>query len=457
MSDDIIQEIEQQFLGATIRSDEAFKKSRRLSLSDFSVPVHGEIYTSIVSRYENGGTITAHLLAIEFSKHPELSHLGGGRYIIDIANSLLSTINAPEYAEQIYEAAAARQNPEINEVEMICMNEIKMEKINWLWPDRIACGKLTVIAGNPGLGKSQVTASLAAIVSKGMGWPDTEAPAQQGDVIFLSAEDDASDTIKPRLLAAGAEISRCHILTAIKEEGKVRSFVLTQDIDRLAIAIKRTHARVVIIDPISAYLGGTDSHRDADMRGLLAPLAAMAAKYNVAIVLIAHFNKSDKQEPTARVNGSIGLIAAARAGYAVIKDKNNPEIRYFLPIKNNIGNDTEGLSFQIEGRTLEGGIETSRVRWSADLFDAHKILHPEPEEQPTATNGAADFLREILSKEPMPANDVLAEAKGAGHSEAAVQRAAGKINVRRKKGGMTGGWMWSLPTSAAEDSEDDPS
>ena len=345
----------------------------------------------------------------------------------------------------------AKEAPEFNEVEMICMSDIEMKPISWLWYDRIACGKLTVIAGNPGLGKSQLTASLAATVTTGAVWADGSEPTTIGNVIFLSAEDDAADTIKPRLMAAGANTSLCHVLDAVRiksdsNECTKRSFDLTQDIERLGAAIaKLGNVRMVVIDPISSYLGSTDSHNNADMRGLLAPLSAMAAEHEVAIILLTHLNKSTNQDAIGRVIGSIGLIAAARAGYIVVKDEKAPETRYFIPIKNNIGNDYDGFAFHIEGIELSEGIKTSYVDWHKGVVIAQKILHPEPEEKPTATNGAQDFLRELLSGKPMLAKDVFEQAEAMGYSKAAMQRARIRIGASHRKVGMDGGWEWSLP------------
>jgi len=357
-------------------------------------------------------------------------------------------------SEQINETINdAKEPPEFNEVELICMEAIEMKKIRWLWFLRIALGKLTVFAGNPGLGKSQLAAILAAYITRGMQLPDTEEPAPMGNVIILSAEDDAADTIKPRLLAAGADVRKCHILNAVRIKNHTgvdteRGFDLTQDIERLGQAIARLgNVIMVVIDPISSYLGNTDSHNNADMRGLLAPLAAMAAEHGVAIILLTHLNKSTNQDAIGRVIGSIGLIAAARAGYMIIKDDKNPDTRYFIPIKNNIGNDTDGFAFHIEGVDLSEGIKTSKVCWHDGLVDAQKILHPDPDAKPTATNGAKAFLEELLSAKPMMMTDIITEAEGAGYSKASIQRAATKIGVSRKKRGMGGGWEWSMPKS----------
>lgn len=345
-----------------------------------------------------------------------------------------------------------RQENADSEVEIVCMDDIEMQPISWLWPDRIALGKLTVLSGDPGLGKSQFTAFLAATVSKGRSWPDADTKAAVGDVVFLSAEDDASDTIKPRLVAAGADVRHCHVIQAIKvpdHRGRkvLRGFDLTQDVQRLGQALSRLgNVKLVVIDPVSAYLGKTDSNKNADMRGVLAPLAEMAAKHDAAIMALTHHNKSENQGMIGRVIGSIGLIAAARAGFVVVKDKQNPEIRYFLPIKNNIGNDRDGFAFHIEEVLLPNGVKTSKVCLHPDLVPAQKILTPESQDKPDSASGATDFLRKLLEKGPISANEVYQEGHAAGHSEASLQRASKKLGIKSRKGGMNEGWTWGLPS-----------
>lgn len=206
-----------------------------------------------------------------------------------------------------------------------CINDIEIKPYDWLWPDHIACGKVTVIASNPGLGKSQIAAYLAATVSKGGYWPDkTSAPL--GDVVLVSAEDDAADTIKPRLLAAGANLHRCHVFDSVRDLAQTRSLDLREDVQRLEKALTRLKSpKLLVIDPISAYQGRTDSHNNSEIRSLIAPLAKMAERRSIALVLVTHLNKSQHSEIMSRVMGSIGLVAAARAGFVVTKDAQNPE------------------------------------------------------------------------------------------------------------------------------------
>jgi len=344
-----------------------------------------------------------------------------------------------------------------DEIETICMDDVEMQPISWLWEDRIARGKITVIAGNPGLGKSQITAYITSIVSKGGNWVDTVNNNPAGNVIILSAEDDPADTIKPRLIAAEADIKKCYVMLSVRSQDKSgretsRTFNLVDDVKRLEEKIKSIgNVMLVIIDPISAYLGKTDSHNNSDMRAILAPLAEMAMKHNTAFILVTHFNKSTQQEAIGRVIGSIGLIAAARAGYAVTKDEQQPEVRYFIPIKNNIGNDTTGFAYNIQGVTIEQDIETSKINWRDGTVDANQILNPEKK---TPTNGAKEFLEELLSSGAKPVNDIFEEASGLGYSKGAIQRAAKKITIYKKKAGFKDGWDRSLTPFPEEEKEE---
>ncbi len=157
-------------------------------------------------------------------------------------------------------------------LELVRLSEVEPEPINWLWPGRIPKGKITLIAGHPGLGKSQVTVSIAAIVSSGGIWPVDEIPADVGNVLILSAEDGIADTIKPRLLAAGADTNRIEAIEAVRAGDQRFPFSLKRDLELL----RDTEASLLIVDPLAAYMGGVDSHKDADVRTFLAPLSDFA-------------------------------------------------------------------------------------------------------------------------------------------------------------------------------------
>jgi putative DNA primase/helicase len=147
----------------------------------------------------------------------------------------------------------------------------------------------------------------------------------------------------------------------------------------------------------------------------------------------------------ARVMGSIALIAAARAGFVVVKDTKEPDTRYFLPIKNNIGNDREGFAYHIETVELSDEITTSKIVWHKGVVDAYTILHPEPEVKPTATNGAKEFLQEILSQGAVSAKEVFENAEAAGYSKSSIQRARARAGAKTRKKSKEEGWEWFIP------------
>ena len=243
--------------------------------------------------------------------------------------------------------------------------EVQPEAIRWLWPERIALGKNSLIAGQPGLGKSQITTYLAAITSSGGTWSTGEVCAA-GDVLLLSAEDDPADTIRPRLEACGANLDRVHIIEAVRHAQRERAFNLKGDLEALAAKLKATPgAKLVTIDPISAYLGDIDSHNNSAVRGVLAPLAKLASDHGVAVVSVTHLTKDPSADPLTRVIGSTAFGAAVRTAFLIAPDKVSPERRLFLPLKSNISRACSGLAFHIESHSLPSNIETSRVVWEA--------------------------------------------------------------------------------------------
>jgi hypothetical protein len=238
-----------------------------------------------------------------------------------------------------------------------------------------------------------------------------------------------------------------------------RAFSLQCDLDALSRTLaKLTDVAVVVIDPITAYLGDVDSHRNAEVRALLAPLSDLAAKHNVAIIGVSHLSKSGGADALMRVTGSLAFVAAARAAYLVAEDPDDKARRLFLPMKNNIGPDSTGMAFSIEAVTVEsaaGPIQSSRVVWESDpvTVTADEVIQARSPEPQSALREAEDWLRETLT-EPKRAVEVFDMAKGAGVAERTLRRAAVSLSVTKDKLGMEGGWMWSLPSKRAKMSED---
>ncbi len=343
--------------------------------------------------------------------------------------------------------------------------DIEAKPVNWLWPGRIARGKVSIIAGNPGLGKSQVTASIAATVTTAGPWPVDHDQCTPGDVVFLSAEDDPADTLRPRLEAAGADLHCVHLMEAVvsgytgEGQQQKRTFNLQRDLEALSVKLAEIgNVAAVVIDPITAYLGDVDSHRNAEVRALLAPLSGLAAKHGTAIIGVSHLNKSAGTEALMRVTGSLAFVAAARAAYLVAQDPQIPARRLFLPMKNNIGPDSAGLAFSIESVTIQsaaGPLETSRVVWDPDpvTTTADEVMRSVVTESGSALREAEEWLEEQLD-EPMAAAEIFLAAKDAGIARKTLQRASERLAVIKKKNGMTGGWTWSPPPKMAKMSED---
>ena len=345
------------------------------------------------------------------------------------------------------------------------ISDVTAQPIRWLWPGRIASGKCTVIAGNPGLGKSQLTLAMAAHTTRGTSWPDGTA-CRPGNVVILSAEDDAADTMRPRLEAAGARLDRVFILDAAVEgysgDGTVsrRAVSLQTDIANLGRMLDEIgNVALVIIDPVTAYLGGTDSHKNAEVRALLAPLGEMAAAHGVAIVCVSHLNKAGSTDALLRVSGSLAFVAAARAAWLVGKDPDDEARRLFLPLKNNLGADDTGLAFRVEGVTVPssaGAIETSRIAWQAGVVTtkANELMTGNGDDERGALDEAKDFLAELLSDGPVPAKRVQTEARDTALSWRTINRAKVALGVQSTKGGMGSGWEWHLPRRLPRNTED---
>ena len=335
----------------------------------------------------------------------------------------------------------------------IRLADVEPERVSWLWPSRIPFGKLTVIDGDPGTGKSTLTIDLAARVSNGGRMPDgasSERPGKAG-VVLVSAEDGAADTIRPRLDAAGADCERVHLLTdveGIDDDGKVkrRPWTMPQDIDMLAELVVTTGARLVVIDPMNAVLStAVDSYRDQDVRVALAPLARVAEETGAAIVLVRHLTKGGGANALYRGGGSIGIIGAARSGLLAAADPSDEsgERRVLAATKSNLAKVASSLAYELVPAAEHG---CARVRWLGDSAhtSASLLAIPRSDDDRTAVDDAVEFLKDALSDEPQPAKKVIRDANEAGHSKRTLDRAKKELGVRSVKSGRDGGWLWTV-------------
>jgi putative DNA primase/helicase len=246
-------------------------------------------------------------------------------------------------------------------VQLIRASDVKPKKIAGLWGDRFYRGKVGFIVGDPGLGKSQIGAYIAATVSTGGNWPFDEGNARRGDVIYITAEDGAAGTIRPRLEAAGANLDRVHIIERAVDQFGERAFSLIADMAQLDQALTELRKpRVVIIDPVNACLSSTDGrpfnpNSVLHVRALVCGLEALAGRHRVAIIGVTHFTKA-KGAALFRVTGSFAFVAAARSVFTVTRKQDDWDTRILAPIKNNHAADGNPIGFRIKQRMTSGDI-----------------------------------------------------------------------------------------------------
>lgn len=342
------------------------------------------------------------------------------------------------------------------------LSSVKECGVSWLWPGRVPRGKVTLLCGDPGLGKSFVTMDMAARVTKAAAWPDVATPLRHpGSVLVLSAEDDAEDTILPRIKAAGGDpglVAVCEGVAGLARDpgegggaaarARMRAVDLDRDMETLESHLgKMERCRLIVVDPISAYMGNLDSHNNTQVRGLLAELARMAATYGPAIVCVTHPSKGGQQgKAVYRAMGSLAFTAAARVVWQVAPMPSDPAARTLTLVKSNLEATRTGLMFRIED---------GRVVWSDTPLElsADDAESGEKCEEVQGVGEAGDFLRTLLEHGPAPAARVFEEASKVGIAPATLKRAKARLGVvsRREsttgKGGgdgLEGCWMWSL-------------
>lgn len=347
--------------------------------------------------------------------------------------------------------------PPTPKVTMVSLADVQREHINWLWPGYLARGKLHVYDGDPGLGKSTASLDIVARITTGKPWPDGQLGTTPAGVVLLSAEDGLGDTIRPRLDAAGADVSRIVAVTGIpqydRETGETyeRMPALPGDLDRIRIAIQAVDAAVLIVDPLMAYLGGdVNSHRDQDVRRALAPLAQMADQLGVAVILVRHLSKSGGNNAIYRGGGSIGIIGAARLGFTFGRDPEDETRVIVACTKANITAMPNSLAYRLHDSAEHG---CARVEWedgpvnisATDLLNASH----ESSDDRADRNDAADWLRGYLDDNSGEAEavDIFKAAEKVGISRDSIKRAKRRAGVISRKNGMDAGWMWMFDDS----------
>jgi len=337
-----------------------------------------------------------------------------------------------------------------------CAADIESRPVSWLWRGRIPCGKLTLLIGHPGKGKSLVTLDMAARISNGTDWPDAR-PCKRGHVIILSGEDEAEDTLVPRLTAAGADLRQITILEGVQyrdqktKELRIGLPELDKHMPAICDIVEQKQARLLVIDPVSSFIGEVDDHRNAELRGLLAGMAKMASGFGCAVVCVSHLRKSGGLAVHQAI-GSLAYTAAARAVWSLLSDPEDEGRRLLLPVKMNLARDTTGLAFRLAfmpADPVDGSNEGCPVlQWEPDpiTMKADDILNPAIAKgrPPHERDEAAEWLSCALADGPRGFNDLVAAARADGISEATLKNARVKARVKSFKNGYQGPWVWGL-------------
>jgi len=319
--------------------------------------------------------------------------------------------------------------------------EVVPRDVDWLWPNRFPMGKLSLIVGDPDVCKSFLTLYIASRVSNGLPWPDLpDEPITKGGVVLMSAEDDIEDTVVPRLIKQEADLTQIIALEGVSKQDRQFYFNLARDLPALEQAINQAeNVRLVVIDPISAFCGMTDSHKNAEVRGLLGPLAQLAAKHRVAVIAVSHLRKGEGQA-LYRVLGSLAFVAAARALWIVTRDQTDQARRLLTLGKCNLAVEPPGLAF----RLIDGQVcfDEGTVTMSAD-----EALQKPDEEEKSAVQEAVEWLRQALSDGEMKASDIYRLAAENEIAKRTLQRAVSIVGVQKAKRGSFEKpfWIWSLP------------
>jgi hypothetical protein len=332
--------------------------------------------------------------------------------------------------------------------DLVLVADVDREQVRWLWRDRIPLGKVSVLDGDPGTGKSTLTLTIAAKVSTASPFPDGTQP-ERADVILLSGEDDIADTIRPRLEAAGADLERCWVLPDVHPEDKPpRPPELPADLFLLEDLVKSKAAALVVVDPLMAFLSSqVDSHRDQDIRRVLASLGYMAGRTGAAVVIVRHMNKG-AGSALYRGSGSIGIVGAARAGLLVAPDPDDDGRRILAMTKSNLAKMPEALAYRLVNDERYG---VARVVWDgASRHTAADLVRVGPrvdEDEAPALADAVRVLQEILADGPLAAGNVKRQAATAGVAERTLHRARQALGVTTRRQGFGQGafYVWAMP------------
>jgi len=472
---------EEAVLGALMIAEVALARvidEVRLRGPDFYLDKHRLIFETIADLHRSTSPVDELTVSHALDDVGKIDAAGGRHYISELVAKVPAAANAKHYAEIVLDCALRREKQAIglnltngllpaeameqlaalearaaegagDGVRTVTFDGVKTERVRWLWEGRIPLGMLTLLVGDPGLGKSLLTAQLAGWVSKA-----------SGDVLLLSAEDHKAATIRPRLEAVGADLARVHALE-VRREGIDEGIALPDDGAELQRIAEAKRARLVVVDPLMAHLPeSVNSWRDQSVRRALAPLHRLAEDLQCAVVIVAHLNKAKGADATHRTGGSIAIPAAVRSALLLARDPEDPEPetgaqRVLAHFKCNVAPLADTLAAAIETAPVEGGHEAPRIEIvGTSTASAADLLDAPTDEGRTERDDAIDFLEAELAEGPRPSKEVKDAARAAHIADRTLSRAKADLGVLSTKDGLNGGWRWRLPKDASPPEDD---
>jgi hypothetical protein len=332
-------------------------------------------------------------------------------------------------------------------MQLCAVSDLTSRSITWLWPGRLALGKLAILDGDPGLGKSLVTLDLCARLSRGRPFPDGSPGLACANALVLGGEDHAADTIRPRLQALDADLERVFVFRSDDAPaGPLLS--LPSDTTFLDDALTQTRARLLVIDPIVAFLDRRiHSSSDSSVRRALAPLARLAERHGTAVLLVRHLNKSPGRSPLYRGSGSIGFLAACRSGWLIARDPKQPAQCVLAQVKNNLAPPQPSLAYLVQ----PGEAGTLALSWLGPTdWTAGQLLAnlPRPPvRRQTPRECCRAFLESFLRDGPRTSRQIWQAALPLGLSERTIERVKQELAIRSVRVWSAGDYLsyWLLP------------
>jgi hypothetical protein len=356
----------------------------------------------------------------------------------------------------IFTAGARSSNGDGPASTLTFFTEIAARPVRWAWHDRIALAKITALAGRPKIGKGLLYSHLIAQVTGGTLDGDLDDPR---DVILVTTEDDPGDTLKPRLMAAGADLSRVSMLLMGSREDPI-PFRVPQDAAELGRRVAETRAALVVIDPLIEFVDGkVDSHKSQPVRQAIAALNQIAREHGCAVLAIFHLNKGISTDPLLRHEGSAAFTQVVRGGLMLGHDPDDPEgedgnQRVLAVSSSNLAAIAPSLVYligaaHVTGDTGEAIVTAAISPIGESTAGAHDLLRGQAdEEEQSGTDEAERWLLGELADGPRPASEMIKQARQLGFTDKQLRRARGKVGVESHRAGglaSAGRWEWSLP------------